>query len=323
MMVLKKFKIQVLAVFALNIFMIAPSWATPIKGKVTIKGQIIKVAQTDGSGMREIPPTEELYNYGCDLAQCLLSTQDKAFTFRFPRLALTETARYDSRGGSVSSHQNATSGGDGSELGSASPSLSRTALPSNFYQPTAEARAGLPRVDGRPETLPTLSEIATGGSTTIASPDYRPEVSASSFLSCYRSTGIQYPSRRSCTSGDRLRTGCGGSKSPTRSTGYCYRYVKLILQDCGAASGYLSGVYAKNAGPELLRAGFRKLNVSSPRQAPPGAVLVYGNRCSSLANQAGHIEIKISESQYISDYVGSRPISESTTCRPFLGAYIK
>lgn len=166
------------------------------------------------------------------------------------------------------------------------------------------------------------SELAGGGgSSTYPGRSYMPRFE-SSFASCYRDRGRQYVRRDGCTSGDRLRTNCTGSKPSNRSTGYCYRYVKLILQDCGAVPNYLGGVHARNAGPHLLAAGFTRLSTLDPSEAPVGAVIVYNNACSAT-HPSGHIEIKASETEYISDYTATRPSSENTRCRPVSGIYIR
>lgn len=126
---------------------------------------------------------------------------------------------------------------------------------------------------------------------------------SSSFLSCYRTDG-------------RRRYG------RARSRAYCYRGVKRILQACGAVNRYLGGALAKNAGPELVASGFRKLSTMNPARAPLGSVIVYGNTCSST-HYAGHIEIKLGQNEYVSDYIGTRPRSSVTRCRPVLGIYMK
>lgn len=141
----------------------------------------------------------------------------------------------------------------------------------------------------------------------------------SRLASCYRSRGRQYAGRIGCTSGNR---GCTGSKSVYTSSGYCYRYVKLILQDCGATSGYLGGKAGKDAGPYLLRQGFARLPTMDPTRAPAGAVITYTNHCSST-HWAGHVEIKVSDREYISDYIASQPRSHVTACRRVSGIYIK
>ena len=171
-------------------------------------------------------------------------------------------------------------------------------------------------------TRRSYSELSGGGSASAyqRSPSY--PAFRSSYASCFRDRGREYVRRNGCTSGDRLSTRCVGSKSPGTSTGYCYRYVKLILQDCGAVPNYLGGVHARNAGPHLLAAGFTRLSTLDPSEAPVGAVIVYGNACSA-SHPSGHIEIKASEMEYISDYTSPTASSARTSCRPVQGIYIK
>lgn len=141
----------------------------------------------------------------------------------------------------------------------------------------------------------------------------------SGFAQCFKNRGDYYTARGGCTSGNR---GCTYSKIRTKSTLYCFRYVKLILQDCGATNGYLANRHAKNAGPELLRSGFKKLPITDPVMAPIGSVIVYDNVCRT-SNPSGHIEIKTGFSEYMSDYVDNMPISYRSGCRRVSGIYLR
>jgi len=167
------------------------------------------------------------------------------------------------------------------------------------------------------------SELGRGGrsSTSQRQGSYAPRFE-SSFASCYRNKGRQYVRKNKCTSGDRLRTGCRGTKASNRSTNYCYRYVKLILQDCEAVRGYLPGKYASSGGRHLTNAGFTKLSTLNPSSAPVGSVIVYRNSCDA-SRPAGHIEIKASENEYISDFSARSPVSNRTDCRTVTGIYFK
>lgn len=113
----------------------------------------------------------------------------------------------------------------------------------------------------------------------------------------------------------------------SRSTGYCYRYVKRALLSAGLVSKYLPGASAKGAGPELVKQGFVNLMKSSvastirtPCDAPVGSVLVYDGGLH------GHIEIK-SESGYVSDYLGANPRTGGCVGagrgRRLIGVYLK
>ena len=107
-----------------------------------------------------------------------------------------------------------------------------------------------------------------------------------------------------------------GWKPKTRGTGWCYRYVKLGLVRSGLTSVYIGGGSAKNAGPHLKKEGFINILAdrnSSPLKVPRGSIFVY----RTLRNKHGHIEVKLDEDIYISDYV-----SEGTSGY-LLGIYLK
>ncbi len=159
------------------------------------------------------------------------------------------------------------------------------------------------------------SELGRSGSSAAA--DYNErygQIGSSEFLSCYRRRGrARYQGRR--------------------SGNLCYRGVKHILQDCNATEGYMTtarmhngrmndyAIWAHTEGG-MRREGFRKLDTMDPAQAPNGSVIVYSNACSA-SHPAGHIEIKISNSEYVSDYISSRPRSVATSCRRVAGIYFK
>ncbi len=92
----------------------------------------------------------------------------------------------------------------------------------------------------------------------------------------------------------------------------CWRYVKTALLRAQIIDTYPKTRYAKEAGVELQTDfGFRKLAVSDPYKAPPGAVLVYGGP------GAGHVELRSKEG-FVSDFVSAKP-----SPRPLLGVYVK
>jgi hypothetical protein len=102
------------------------------------------------------------------------------------------------------------------------------------------------------------------------------------------------------------------SRAYTRPTWRCWHFVKDALVDARVIDSRPTSPWAKEAGDELCeRYGFVKLKVRSPRQAPVGAVLVYGGP------DAGHVEIRTATG-YVSDFISSTPYP-----RPFLGAYVK
>jgi len=96
------------------------------------------------------------------------------------------------------------------------------------------------------------------------------------------------------------------------TTWFCWRYVKDALMASGVVSVRPQTAWAKQAGQELSgRFGFRKLQMTDPRRAPVGAVIVYGGE------DAGHVEIRTNDG-YVSDFVSHTPYP-----RPVLGIYVK
>lgn len=107
-----------------------------------------------------------------------------------------------------------------------------------------------------------------------------------------------------------------GRKSKRKGTGWCYRYVKIGLLQSGMISRYLGGGSAKNAGPHLEKEGFTnilKTGMYTPVRIPKGSILVY----SKTLSPHGHIEVKIDEDKYASDYIRSQTSSGIT------GIYLK
>ena len=100
-------------------------------------------------------------------------------------------------------------------------------------------------------------------------------------------------------------------RAHAHSTRQCWRYVKRALVDAQAVSSYPTSAYAKQAGPDLVAQGFKKVAISDPYLAPVGAVLVYGGR------GAGHVEIRTTGG-FVSDFDSPKPSS-----RPLIGVYLK
>lgn len=97
-----------------------------------------------------------------------------------------------------------------------------------------------------------------------------------------------------------------------KPTFYCWRYVKDALLASKVISSRPTSPWAKQAGDELCRHhGFVKLDLDDPRDAPVGAVIVYGG------NDAGHVEMRTAFG-YVSDFFSSVPYK-----RPVLGIYVK
>ena len=102
------------------------------------------------------------------------------------------------------------------------------------------------------------------------------------------------------------------SRAYPRPTWRCWHYVKDALVDAQVIDSRPTSPWAKEAGDELCRRyGFVKLKIRNPKQAPVGAVLVYGGA------DAGHVEIRTATG-FVSDFISPTPYP-----RPFLGAYVK
>jgi len=97
-----------------------------------------------------------------------------------------------------------------------------------------------------------------------------------------------------------------------KPTWRCWHYVKDALLEAGVISTRPVSPWAKQAGDELCsRFGFRKLPITNPKDAPVGAVLVYGGA------DAGHVELR-TDSGYVSDFISRTPYP-----RPLIGVYVK
>ena len=110
------------------------------------------------------------------------------------------------------------------------------------------------------------------------------------------------------------------TKVNSKPTGYCYRYVKIALYSSGLTSAYMRGRYAKNAGKALEREGFKNIidRVRTVYNAPLGSVLVYSG------GRYGHIEVRTGVNEYVSDYVGTKPIMDQLDLKRVLtGVYVK
>ena len=96
------------------------------------------------------------------------------------------------------------------------------------------------------------------------------------------------------------------------STDRCWHSVKSALVDAQVISSRPTTEYAKEAGDELQsKYGFTRIRVTSPFDAPVGAVLVYGG------HGAGHVEIRTTTG-FVSDFISAKP-----SPRPLLGVYVK
>ena len=101
-------------------------------------------------------------------------------------------------------------------------------------------------------------------------------------------------------------------RAQPRMTWYCWRYVKDALLAADLVSSRPTSPYAKEAGNELCRKfGFTKINVTDPRKAPVGAVVVYGGP------DAGHVELRTATG-FVSDFWSPTPYP-----RPLVGVFVK
>ena len=102
------------------------------------------------------------------------------------------------------------------------------------------------------------------------------------------------------------------SRAYCKPTWRCWHFVKDALVDAGVVAKRPESPWAKQAGEELCsKFGFRKLPVADPRDAPVGAVIVYGGA------DAGHVEMR-TDSGYASDFISRTPYP-----RPLIGVYVK
>tara|TARA_R110000868_G_scaffold136049_11_gene348842 strand:- start:992 stop:2035 length:1044 start_codon:yes stop_codon:yes gene_type:complete len=118
-----------------------------------------------------------------------------------------------------------------------------------------------------------------------------------------------------------------GRKPADESLGRCLMYVKFAMLEGGFFSSYPSGLYASNFSPALERRGFVNLmrgngyEITDPKDAPIGSVIVYEN--TPDPKTPGHIEVKLSDTDYGSDYIDDQPRSETSNNRKIIGIYAK
>ena len=121
-----------------------------------------------------------------------------------------------------------------------------------------------------------------------------------------KSAGIRYDSRMIHAAQ------IAAERAHRHSTERCWHSVKNALLDAQVVATRPTSEYAKQAGTELQeKFGFTKLRITSPFDAPVGAVLVYGGR------GAGHVEIRTATG-FVSDFISPTP-----SPRPLLGVYVK
>lgn len=113
-------------------------------------------------------------------------------------------------------------------------------------------------------------------------------------------------------------------KNSTQPTGYCLSYVKRGVVAGGFSESYPEGIAARDSGTQWKELGFSNLledpkyNEMTPYTAPKGAIIVYSG------GRWGHVEVKASDNEFISDYVGERPIyDELNLPREVIGIYVR
>lgn len=113
-------------------------------------------------------------------------------------------------------------------------------------------------------------------------------------------------------------------KRNSKPTGYCLRYVKMGVVAGTFTETYPAGVSAQLSGETWEELGFRNLLADpkyrdmTPYSAPRGAILVYEG------GKYGHVEVKASESEFISDYIGEKPIYDELGLeRKIIGIYVR
>lgn len=148
---------------------------------------------------------------------------------------------------------------------------------------------------------------------------------------------------------DRLRANsdrciadsCRGSKSSTTSVGYCARYMKYAFFPTNDATSYGKwadypwGSDAVESGEWLESHGFvnlmddPSLEGITPENAPLGAIIVYEDmnpdQYYTVDGQRrggpGHIEMKLSENEFASDFINDEPTRIGGARKP-IGIYI-
>lgn len=104
-----------------------------------------------------------------------------------------------------------------------------------------------------------------------------------------------------------------------------YLYVKKALNDAGLVPDH-GELAAANAGRHLVASGFKNIATNTPLSsldrvhAPVGSIIVYEG------GQYGHIEVKASANEYISDYNSATDPFFTTPPgqnRRIIGIYVK
>lgn len=151
-----------------------------------------------------------------------------------------------------------------------------------------------------------VSRVVTHASESLYDP--RSAKTLETFPTIYfgpKSSGIRYDKRM-------IRAAqIAQARAHQSSTSRCWRYVKNALLAAEVVSTRPTTTYAKQAGAELQKFGFKKTRITDPFAAPIGAVLVYGGR------GAGHVEIR-TLTGFVSDFASRIP-----SRRPLIGVFVK
>ena len=105
-----------------------------------------------------------------------------------------------------------------------------------------------------------------------------------------------------------------------RDGAHCWAGVKTALVKSGMVGQYPGSVHAYQAGSDLERNGFTRMNITDPRQAPNGAVIVYGR---TATHTSGHIEIKSTDKRGQTRWVSDVSRNNPSSSMPVAGIYVK
>lgn len=202
---------------------------------------------------------------------------------------------------------------------------------SEVSQPGLVADAALPATPplpvARPAHMPPALTV-TGTKPIPTAPPRRAPARATEDLNC---TG-QGRQNRACVLRDNIRAAakkyrayaphvcrrfgrpvpCGGSSNPHRSKGWCKQGVREAIEK---TLGYSIPGGSATESREFLASKLTKVNVSSCKDAPIGAVCVY----RAKHHRWGHIEIRADKNEFCSDYCAANPVG--TRSHELVGVY--
>lgn len=118
-----------------------------------------------------------------------------------------------------------------------------------------------------------------------------------------------------------------GTKTAGESLSRCLMYVKFGMLDSGYFRNYPNGQFASDFSPALKAQGFVNImnsngyEITDPDKAPMGSIIVYENTPGS--KRPGHIEVKLDNGDYGSDYIDDQARSETSSQRKIIGIYVK